>query len=81
MAEPRVIKVTEQMDFRFYCDPCGELGEWPNVVAADARARRHAAKHPDHYVSASHIAQTSYFTRPASQTPSVTSPSSSDGVS
>lgn len=59
----RVVKVSERLYHQFFCDSCGQLPAGPNVQAADLRARRHAAQHPDHMVSATHVVQINYLTR------------------
>jgi ribosomal protein L44E len=54
----RVTKVSEKMHVVVNCDSCGPL-----KPPTDAVARRHALRHPDHFVGMSHVVQASYFVR------------------
>lgn len=63
MSEYRVQQAVDAFDYRFHCDPCGEMPPGPNPSAAKRRARRHAAANPDHEVWMSHVVVTHLFAR------------------
>ncbi len=55
-----VVTRVDAFGHQFQCNVCGELPGGPNLEAAKARARRHAAANPDHEVQMVHVTHTHF---------------------